>query len=100
MKRELTAMLFLLVLAPAASMAAQHGGAAIEVKQLARETGLDVRDVQMVLGARTAFAAYRVTYDRVATRFERAVGKERYRDLMAGREVTFDDGVRVQLAER
>lgn len=98
MKHKLRAMLFLLVLAPAASLAAQGAGAPIEVKQLARETGLDVRDVQMVLGARTAFAAYRVTYDRVATRFERALGKERYRDLMAGREVSFDDGVRVRLA--
>lgn len=98
MKRKLRAMLFLLVLAPAASLAAQ--GAPIEVKELARETGLHVRDVQMVLGARTAFAAYRVTYDRVATRFERALGKERYRDLMAGREVSFDDGVRIRLAGR
>jgi hypothetical protein len=97
MKARLSIAL-LLTLAPGAALAGQ--GAALEIRDLAEATGLQPRQVQMVLGARTAFAEYRVSYERVAARFERSLGSQRYHDLMAGREITLDTGVRIQLAVR
>lgn len=58
-----------------------------DIGALARETGLSTRDVKMVLGARTGYAEYLASYDQTRKRFVRAVGKARYRDLMAGRRL-------------
>jgi hypothetical protein len=98
MKARFSIALLSLTLAPGIAFAAQ--GVVLEIRDLAEATGLQPRQVQMVLGARTAFAEYRVSYDRVATRFERRLGSQRYHDLMSGREITLDNGVRVQLAVR
>ena len=54
---------------------------------LSRETGLSTRDVKMVLGARSGYAEYLASYDQTQKRFVRALGKERYRELLAGRRV-------------
>jgi len=59
----------------------------VTVAQLANETGLDERQVRMVVGARTVHANYRYTFDRNQRRFREALGEERYRDLMAGRPI-------------
>ncbi|QNP41566.1 hypothetical protein [Lysobacter solisilvae (ex Woo and Kim 2020)] len=98
MKTKFSIVVLSLTLAPGVALAGQ--GAVLEVKDLAEATGLSSRQVQMVLGARTAFAEYRVCYDRVAARFERSLGSQRYQDLMAGREITLDNGVRIHLAVR
>lgn len=54
---------------------------------LSRETGLSVRDVKMVLGARSGYAEYLAPYDQTHKRFVRALGKPRYLELMAGRRI-------------
>ena len=54
---------------------------------LSQETGLSTRDVKMVLGARSGYAEYLASYDQTQKRFVRALGKERYRELLAGRRV-------------
>jgi hypothetical protein len=54
----------------------------------------------MVVGARTAYAEYRTSYNRVEARFIKALGEERYHDLMAGREIVLDNGVRVAMNDR
>lgn len=51
------------------------------VADLASQTGLTERNVRMVLGARTQFAEYRVTYRRVDRQFREAVGDVRYEQL-------------------
>ena len=57
------------------------------LEALSQETGLSVRDVKMVLGARTGHAEYLASYDQTQRRFVRALGKPRYRELMAGRRI-------------
>ena len=70
------------------------------VGALARETGLSVRDVKMVLGARSGYAEYLASYDQTHKRFVKAIGKARYRDLMAGRAVPLlADGQRQALVQ-
>ena len=59
----------------------------ITVKELADYTGLSERNVAMVVGARTPYAEYRTSFDRVERQFKRALGEERYNDLMAGRKI-------------
>lgn len=54
---------------------------------LSRETGLNTRDVKMVLGARSGYAEYLASYDQTRKRFIRALGKPRYLELMAGRRI-------------
>ena len=68
---------------PAASDYTQQ----ITVEQLADETGLTPRRVRMVVGARSGYAEYRVTFDRAQKQFRNALGQERYNDLMAGRRI-------------
>ena len=63
----------------------------ITVKELADYTGLSERNVAMVVGARTPYAEYRTSFDRVERQFKRALGEERYNDLMAGRRIQLDD---------
>lgn len=50
--------------------------------QLARETGLSERKVNMILGNRTSFAEYRYTYDRSVDKLRKAIGEGRYDELM------------------
>lgn len=54
------------------------------IADLANETGLSERKVQMIVGNRTPFAEYRYTYDRSLAQFKRALGSERYERVMAG----------------
>ena len=53
-------------------------------KQLARETGLSERKVNMILGTRTSFAEYPYTYERSVAKLRKAVGEGRYDRLMQG----------------
>ena len=91
MKRKLETCLLALAMVPGLALA----GSSLEIHNLAAATGLSERQVQMVVGARTAYAEYRTSYDRVEARFIKALGEERYRDLMAGREIVLDNGVRI-----
>lgn len=77
----------------AASFSTLAHAADTTVRQLADETGLTPRQVQMVLGARTAFPEYRTGYRFVEKQFKDALGAERYTDLMAGRPIMPKRGV-------
>ena len=96
MKRRLESCLLALALTPGLALAASS----LQVRDLAAATGLSERQVQMVVGARTAYAEYRTSYDRAEKQFIKVLGEERYRDLMAGREIVLDNGVRVALNNR
>lgn len=61
------------------------------IGDLSKITGLTERKVQMVLGARTAFAEYPYTYDRSLHKFVAAVGKDNYYRLMNGESVALRD---------
>lgn len=61
------------------------------IGDLSKVTGLTERKVQMVLGARTAFAEYVYTYDRAYDKFVRAVGKDNYERLINGESVALRD---------
>jgi hypothetical protein len=50
--------------------------------QLARETGLSERKVNMILGNRTSFAEYPYTYERSVATLRKAIGAARYDQLM------------------
>ena len=70
-------------------------------KQLARETGLSERKVNMILGTRTSFAEYPYTYDRAVAKLRKAIGDGRYDQLMNHGELiaaTPDDKARALLA--
>ncbi|OZB58257.1 MAG: hypothetical protein B7X39_17700 [Lysobacterales bacterium 14-68-21] len=58
------------------------------IELLARASGLTERQVQMVLGNRTAFAEYRANYDAVDRRFQTAVGPQLYRHLKSDAPLT------------
>ena len=76
------------------------GGENLQVRDLAAATGLTCSEVKMVLGARTPFPEYFTSYDRAQKRLEQTLGKQRYRELMAGREIVLDNGQRFALAVR
>lgn len=84
-----------MVLALAAMLPAYAGGK--DIQNLAAYTGMSVRKVKMILGARTAYAEYRYTYDRYQSRFVKAIGKANYERLMAGKPIRLGNGVVVQL---
>jgi hypothetical protein len=96
MKRKIETCLLALALTPGLALA----GSSLQIRDLAAATGLSERQVQMVVGARTAFAEYRTSYDRIERHFVKALGEERYRDLMAGREIVLDNGIRVAFNDR
>jgi len=54
----------------------------------------------MVLGARTAYPEYLTQYDSSERRFIQAIGKRRFEDLMAGREIVLDNGKRMAFTDR
>src|SRR5688500_16720818 len=76
---------FVLAMATAFSANAIAGEDILGV--LSEETGLSVRQVKMVVGARSGHAAYLASYDQVQRRFVATVGQERYRELLVGRSV-------------
>ena len=59
----------------------------VTVAQLADETGLSQQRVRMVVGPRSGYGEYRITYARAQRQFKNALGEERYSDLMAGRKI-------------
>lgn len=59
----------------------------VTVRELADETGLSPHRVRMVVGPRSGYAEYRITFDRTQRQFRNALGEERYNDLMAGRKI-------------
>lgn len=59
----------------------------VTIRQLADETGLTPQRVRMVVGARSGYGEYRVTFDRAQKQFRNALGEDRYNDLMAGRRI-------------
>lgn len=65
------------------------------VEQLASDTGLSERKVQMILGNRTAFAEYPYTYQRALEKFQAAIGKDNYEQLMAGQPIRLRNGVEI-----
>ena len=97
MKARITTCVLLLSVVPGIALAASPP---TKVSEVAGATGLTERQVKMVFGCHTAYAEYRTSYDRVEARFIKALGEERYRDLMAGREIVLDNGVRVAFNDR
>ena len=96
MKRKFEICLLALALTTGPALA----GSSLQIRDLAAATGLSERQVQMVVGGRTAYAEYRTSYDRVERHFVKALGEERYRELMAGREIVLDNGNRVAFNDR
>lgn len=58
---------------------------------LARATGLTEHQIRMVLGNRSAHAAYASTYDAVDARFRQAVGAEMYARIKLDRGLSVSD---------
>jgi opacity protein-like surface antigen len=80
-----------------AAMAPVQAAENDDVERLAEYSGLTVRKVQMILGARTSFAEYSRTYQRSLEKFRKALGTENYDQLMAGRPIKLDNGIEVQV---
>jgi hypothetical protein len=95
MKHKFEICVLALALAPGLAFA----GSPLQIRDLAAATGLNERDVQMVLGAHTAYPQYLTKYDWARRRFVSVLGQDRYEDLMAGREITLDNGIRVAIAK-
>jgi hypothetical protein len=95
MKRKLESCVLALVLIPGLALA----GSPTQIRDLAAATGLNERDVQMVMGAHTAYPQYLTRYDWARRRVVSVLGAERYNDLMAGREIQLDNGIRVAIAK-
>jgi hypothetical protein len=93
-----TKQMFCLLLLGTAPALAGAGAPVAQISDLAQMTGLSERQVQMVVGAHTAYAEYLTQYDSSRRRFIKALGTERYEDLMAGREIVLDNGQRFALA--
>lgn len=55
-----------------------------ELEALAAETGLSERELRMALGARSAFAEYRTSHDRVLDKVERALAERRAAETADG----------------
>lgn len=88
----------LLALVAAATPGLAFAGNDIQIKTLADASGLSERQVRMVVGpARTPYAEYRRSYDRVKDQLIEAVGEQRYEELVAGRPVRFERVVDGQL---
>jgi hypothetical protein len=87
----------LLAAAPGLAVAAPPSS---EIRDLSAATGLTERQVQMVVGAHTAYAEYRTSYDWARRRMVQVLGPARYEELMAGRAIQLDNGERVALNDR
>jgi hypothetical protein len=95
MKRKLEICVLALALIPGLALA----GSPTQISELAAATGLNERDVQMVMGAHTAYPQYLTRYDWARRRIVSVLGTERFDDLMAGREIRLDNGTRVAIAK-
>lgn len=76
MKIRLACLAVALMAVSAPSMASDN------TQQLAQETGLTVRQVQMVLGNRTPFAEYRTSYQASVRKMQAAIGRARYEQMI------------------
>ena len=72
MNRKLTTRLLLVAAAPGVAFAAAP---VAKISDLAAVTGLKERQVQRVLGARTAYPEYPTQFDSSERRFIQAIGK-------------------------
>ena len=72
----------------------------LRVDAISRATGLTPSEVQMVVGARTPHPEYFTSFDRAQRRMIKVLGRQRFNDLVAGREIVLDDGQRVALVQR
>lgn len=68
-----------------------RAAAVTPINLLAQASGLTQRQVQMVLGDRTAFAGYLANYERVDRKFQRAIGPEMYQRLKSDGELSPQD---------
>lgn len=91
------ACVILLTLAPGLALA---GPPSTQIRDLSAATGLTERQVQMVVGAHTAYAEYRTSYEWARRRMVQTLGPQRYEDLMAGRAIELDNGQRVAFNDR
>jgi hypothetical protein len=88
MSKSITALAAALLLALGSGFACagdtnrSHNNGFASLEDLADESGLNIRDVQMLLGARTAHAQYLSSYERKRRQFIRAVGEDRYAALV------------------
>lgn len=89
---KLTMCLLLVAVAPGVAFATPP---VAKISDLAAVTGLTERQVQMVVGAHTAYPEYLTSYDWARRRFIHSLGVQRYSDLMAGREIMLDNGDRL-----
>jgi hypothetical protein len=87
----------LLAAVPAFAMAAPPS---TQIHDLSAATGLTERQVQMVVGAHTAYAEYLTSYEWARRRMVEVLGQSRYEDLMAGRAIQLDNGERVAFNDR
>ncbi|NLA69269.1 MAG: hypothetical protein GX856_13710 [Gammaproteobacteria bacterium] len=69
-------------------------------EQLALETGLNERQVRMMLGPRSSYAEYRMAFERTQRRFREALGEDRYQDLRSGRPIELYHQANVEAARR
>lgn len=79
MNKRITLLALVLALSGFAPLATAGGNGLVD--ELARISDLSPRQVQMVLGVRTAHAAYLTSYERVKRQLIRAIGNERYQQL-------------------
>jgi len=86
------ACVFLLAVVPGLALA---GPPSTQIRDLSAATGLTERQVQMVVGAHTAYAEYLTSYEWARQRMVKVLGRQRYQDLMAGRAIELDNGQRV-----
>ena len=76
------------------------GDGSVQIETLAAATGLSVGEIQMLTGARTPHMEYMTSYARAEHRLVQALGEQRARALLSGREVRLDNGMRMRLAMR
>ena len=72
-----------MALALAAATGAQASDSVRSLEDIAAQSGLTVRQVQMVLGAHIAYAEYRTSYARAEDRMVRTYGREHLDKLIA-----------------
>jgi hypothetical protein len=91
MKNDPKIGLFALVLGltPAWAIA----GEKTELNALAEVSGLTHRQICMLLHARTPYAESRYAYERIRTKFVKAIGEDQYRDMLAGKPVRFERAI-------
>lgn len=90
MNRIVKLGLLSLALAVAPLTANAGANSALDIQAVADQSGLTVRNVEMLFGHWSAYAGYRFTLPRVQRTFIETFGEERYRDLMAGKPVQFE----------